>query len=85
MCSSSFICARFVDFTFSSFLKEIPEAPIEVYNEDGCVVDLMFYAEFSNVLLVKARVQEGNESSVSFVLNEQVNWRLICEKFPKGW
>ncbi|XP_031573654.1 mucosa-associated lymphoid tissue lymphoma translocation protein 1 homolog [Actinia tenebrosa] len=50
---------------------EIPETPIEVFNEDGCVVDLMFYAEFSNVLLVKARVQEGSEAFVNFTLDQK--------------
>jgi hypothetical protein len=63
---------------------EIPETPIQVFNEDGCIVELLFYAEFSNVLLVNARVHGGSESFVNFVLKQPQVSKTLCKKPISG-
>ena len=55
-----------------SFLQEIPNEPVTVFQDGGIKVELIFNAEVSNVLIVNARVlgEDDLDLSVTFDMSD---------------
>lgn len=57
---------------FSSFLQEIPNEPVTVFQDGRVKVELIFHAEVSNVLIVNARAlgEDDLDLTVTFHMSD---------------